>query len=232
MQRTQKKKWTESYLESFGVFSGLSLSLEQGKPRSTCQHQAVVFGAGVKIATLTDVQLATLSAAKLLNLRRSETSPLQPGALSNRFRRKTACRATGAQSQLRSAGHRQHSQLLVESPNWSRRAPAQAFGNVAAFAWMIPTITPKSPRAEPKISSISIFTKRSGFCASPRAQPEPDTPTQIPQNRLDKPTKRPVAKRQYPDVIVAACQPRGTAGTTNSSTPCILLLMMMAIMTP
>jgi len=111
--------------------------------------------------------------------------------------------------------------------------PAQAgFGNVAAFAWMIPTMTPKRPRADPKISTINIFTKRSGFCASPRAHPEPDTPTQIPQKRLDKPTERPVAKRQYPDVIVAACQPRGTEGTVNSSTPCILLLMIIAIMTP
>ena len=54
-----------------------SLSLEQGKPRSTCQHQAAVFGAGVKIATLTDVQLATLSAAKLAepSAQRNFTTP-------------------------------------------------------------------------------------------------------------------------------------------------------------
>lgn len=29
-------------------------------------------------------------------------------------------------------------------------------------AWMIPTITPKRPRADPKISMIRIFTKVEG----------------------------------------------------------------------
>jgi hypothetical protein len=44
---------------------------------------------------------------------------------------------------------------------------------------MIPTITPKRPKALPKISTTNIFTKESGFCASAMAHPLPDIPTQI-----------------------------------------------------
>ncbi|TEB18899.1 hypothetical protein C9890_0300, partial [Perkinsus sp. BL_2016] len=73
-----------------------------------------------------------------------------------------------------------------------------AFGNWPCPACTIPTIIPNNPRADPKISTISIFTKSSGFCASPKAQPLPDIPTHTPQNKLDKPTLKPTANKQYP----------------------------------
>ena len=62
---------------------------------------------------------------------------------------------------------------------------------------MIPTMTPKRPRALPKISMIKIFTKVEGVCESARTQPAPVTPTQIPQNKLDSPTERPAPKYEY-----------------------------------
>jgi hypothetical protein len=46
----------------------------------------------------------------------------------------------------------------------------------------IPTINPKSPRADPKISIIKIFTKSAGFAASAKAQPAPVIPTAILMN--------------------------------------------------
>lgn len=52
-------------------------------------------------------------------------------------------------------------------------------------------MTPKRPIALPKISTIRILTKSAEFCASARAAPEPTMPTQIPQNKLEKPTVRP-----------------------------------------
>lgn len=52
-------------------------------------------------------------------------------------------------------------------------------------------MTPKRPKALPKISTIRIFTKVEGVCASARAHPEPVTPTQTPQNRFESPTERP-----------------------------------------
>jgi len=48
---------------------------------------------------------------------------------------------------------------------------------------MIPTITPKSPSALPKISMTRIFTKVSGACASQMAQLLPVTPTETLQNK-------------------------------------------------
>lgn len=59
---------------------------------------------------------------------------------------------------------------------------------------MIPTITPNSPRALPKISIIRILTNVAGVWASARAQPAPVTPTQTPQNKLERPTERPAPK--------------------------------------
>lgn len=56
---------------------------------------------------------------------------------------------------------------------------------------MIPTITPKSPRALPKISIIKILTKVEGVCESARAQPAPVIPTHTPQNKFDNPTDNP-----------------------------------------
>lgn len=51
---------------------------------------------------------------------------------------------------------------------------------------IMPTMIPKSPRAEPKISMIRILTNMRGSCASDRAQAEPTTPTQIPQKKVGK----------------------------------------------
>ncbi len=59
---------------------------------------------------------------------------------------------------------------------------------------MMPTITPKSPRALPKISMIRIFTKVEGVCESAKAAPAPVTPTQTPQKRFDRPTESPAPK--------------------------------------
>lgn len=53
------------------------------------------------------------------------------------------------------------------------------------------TITPNSPIALPKISTIRILTKRLPFWASARAAPLPTMPTQMPQKRLENPTVRP-----------------------------------------
>merc|ERR1712166_1036216 len=63
---------------------------------------------------------------------------------------------------------------------------------------IMPTMIPKGPRAEPKISMTRILTNMRGSCASDRAQAEPTTPTQIPQKRLARPTVMPVQKKQYP----------------------------------
>ena len=63
---------------------------------------------------------------------------------------------------------------------------------------MIPIITPNRPRALPKISIIKILTKVDGVCASANAAPDPVTPTQIPQQRLETPTARPPANKAYP----------------------------------
>lgn len=60
---------------------------------------------------------------------------------------------------------------------------------------MMPMMTPKSPRALPKISTMRILTNVEGVCASARAQPDPVTPTQTPQNRFERPTERPLPKR-------------------------------------
>ena len=60
---------------------------------------------------------------------------------------------------------------------------------------MMPIMTPNNPRALPKISTIRIFTKVEGVCASARAHPEPVTPTHTPQKRFERPTERPLPKR-------------------------------------
>lgn len=52
------------------------------------------------------------------------------------------------------------------------------------------------PNAEPKISMMSILTKRSGRWASPSAHPEPETPTQMPQNKFENPTLNPTVNMQ------------------------------------
>lgn len=75
---------------------------------------------------------------------------------------------------------------------------AQRLGNCALLAWIIPTITPKSPRALPKISMIRILTNVEGVYASAKAQPAPVTPTHTPQNKLERPTERPDPKIPKP----------------------------------
>lgn len=52
-------------------------------------------------------------------------------------------------------------------------------GKSAELLMMMLTMTPKMPRAEPKISTIRILTKSDGSCASASAQAEPATPTQM-----------------------------------------------------
>ena len=64
--------------------------------------------------------------------------------------------------------------------------------------WMIPIMTPNKPKALPKISMIRILTKVDGVWASAKAAPDPVTPTQMPQHRLDRPTAKPAEKRAYP----------------------------------
>jgi hypothetical protein len=59
----------------------------------------------------------------------------------------------------------------------------------------MPTITPNSPSALPKISMMRILTKVEGVCASAKAQPAPVTPTQTPQNKFDRPTDSPAPNR-------------------------------------
>ena len=78
-------------------------------------------------------------------------------------------------------------------------------GKVPSALWMIPTITPNSPRADPKISTTRILMKLSGFCASATEQPDPVIPTQIlrklycyPHARLENPTVMPVQNSAYP----------------------------------
>lgn len=51
------------------------------------------------------------------------------------------------------------------------------FGQVAWADMMMPTITPKRPRALPKISMTNILTNKVEFCASERAQLLPMIPT-------------------------------------------------------
>jgi hypothetical protein len=56
-------------------------------------------------------------------------------------------------------------------------------------------MTPNNPRALPKISIMRILTKVEGVWASAKAQPDPVTPTQTPQNKFERPTERPAPKR-------------------------------------
>ena len=50
----------------------------------------------------------------------------------------------------------------------------------ALFAWIIPTMTPKIPNAEAKISTTKILTNNEPSWASAKAQLDPATPTLIP----------------------------------------------------
>lgn len=59
---------------------------------------------------------------------------------------------------------------------------------------MIPTMTPNSPKALPKISIMRILTKVDGVWASASAHPAPVTPTHTPQNKFERPTDNPAPK--------------------------------------
>lgn len=61
-----------------------------------------------------------------------------------------------------------------------------------------PTMRPKSPRTEPKISMTRILTNRAESAASATAAVDPVIPTQIPQTRLPRPTVRPAQKSEKP----------------------------------
>lgn len=56
---------------------------------------------------------------------------------------------------------------------------------------MTAMIKPKRPMALLKISTIKIFTKRLALAASARAAPDPTTPTERPQKKLQNPTVSP-----------------------------------------
>lgn len=61
-----------------------------------------------------------------------------------------------------------------------------------------PTINPKRPIAEAKISITNIFTNNAEFSASAKAAPLPVVPTAIPQTKLHNPTVKPPQNKAYP----------------------------------
>jgi len=69
---------------------------------------------------------------------------------------------------------------------------------LALFVIMIEIMSPNIDKALPKISTIKIFTNRTGFCASANAQPLPTTPTHNPEDMPLTPAIMPEAKRMYP----------------------------------
>ena len=62
----------------------------------------------------------------------------------------------------------------------------------------MPIMTPKRPRAEPKISMMRILTKVEGYWESANAAPAPVTPTQMPHTKFEIPTESPAPKIAYP----------------------------------
>lgn len=71
-------------------------------------------------------------------------------------------------------------------------------GKVHELLWIIPTIIPKIPKAEAKISTIRIFTNKEGSWASPIAQLDPAIPTETPEAILVRPTDSPEENIPYP----------------------------------
>ena len=71
-------------------------------------------------------------------------------------------------------------------------------GKVHELLWIIPTIIPKIPRADAKISTIKIFTKSEASWASPMAQLDPAIPTEIPEAIFVNPTDSPAENIPYP----------------------------------
>ena len=113
-----------------------------------------------------------------------------------------------------------------------RFANARAYfmGKSPLEDWMIPTMTPNMPRAEPKISTINILTKREELAASARAQLDPDTPTHHPDAILVKPTLRPLQKTQYPAKNAVAQLPASTRLPWPWILPFKITLMMIPYM--
>lgn len=90
----------------------------------------------------------------------------------------------------------QSSILLSFTPAGTLHTPFYAYtcGNSAVLDWMMPTMIPKMPRADAKISTMRIFTNRDASWASPRAHALPATPTEIPLARFVNPTPSPPQK--------------------------------------
>merc|ERR1719384_747474 len=75
---------------------------------------------------------------------------------------------------------------------WIRcRYSKAAIGKVQVLLSIIPTIIPKIPSADAKISTIKIFTNREESWASAIAQLDPAIPTDTPDAMLVRPTDRP-----------------------------------------
>jgi len=86
-------------------------------------------------------------------------------------------------------------------------------------------MTPKRPRALPKISIIKIFTKRESFCAFASAQEAPIIPTQTPQHKFAKPTVRLEKKIPQPAKRLASLigRPCGGAVTFPENTIAMII---------
>lgn len=67
---------------------------------------------------------------------------------------------------------------------------------MALLLMIMPIMSPYRPKAEAKISIISMDTKVSGFWACVLTVPEPITPTDMPHDKLLTPTTRPAQNRQ------------------------------------
>jgi hypothetical protein len=102
---------------------------------------------------------------------------------------------------------------------------------------MIETMTPKIPKADPKISTMRIFTKSDGSCASAMAHELPAMPTQMPLPKFVRPTDTPDQKQEYPAkrarfryAVTAAGLKLGSDNEFRGS--CVLPEIMIARITP
>ena len=77
-----------------------------------------------------------------------------------------------------------------------------SFVQSASAAIMIDTMTPNSPKALPKISTISIFMKVPFYYASTKAAEAPIYPTHKPQARLTNPAVTPAPQTAYAFFLV------------------------------
>mmetsp|Transcript_19170 Transcript_19170/g.40278 ORF Transcript_19170/g.40278 Transcript_19170/m.40278 type:complete len:122 (-) Transcript_19170:438-803(-) len=100
---------------------------------------------------------------------------------------------TSAANDISTTGH---AFLAIQTPPPHPSRPA--IGKVQELLWMIPTMIPKIPRAEAKISTIKILTKRDASWASPIAHAEPAMPTDTPDAIFVNPTESPEENIPYP----------------------------------